>query len=39
MPASSSSPTAVLVDDSDPVLGELGQVPAAPPGLWSACRR
>jgi len=34
MPASSSSPTAVLVDDSDPELGELGQVPAAPPGLW-----
>jgi len=29
-----SSPTAVLVDDSDPVLGELAAVPAAPSGLW-----
>jgi len=34
MPTSSSSPTAVLVDDSDLELGEWGQVPAAPPGLW-----
>jgi len=39
MPASSSSPTAVLVDDSDPVLGELGQVPAAPPGLLQCLQK
>jgi len=39
MPASSSSPTAVLVDDSDPELGELGQVPAAPPGLWQCLQK
>jgi len=32
MPASSSSLTAVLVDDSDPELGELAAIPAAPPG-------
>ena len=39
MPALSSSPTAVLVDDSDPELGELGQVPAAPPGLLECLQK
>lgn len=29
----SSSPTLCLVDDSDPLLGELADVPAAPGGL------
>jgi hypothetical protein len=32
MPVSSSSLT-TIVDDSDPVLGELSEVPAAPAGL------
>jgi len=32
MPVSSSSPTTVVVDDSDPNLGELAEVPAARPG-------
>jgi len=39
MPALSSSPTAVLVDDSDPELGELAAVPAAPPGLWECLQK
>jgi len=39
MPALSSSPTAVLVDDSDPVLGELAAVPAAPPGLLQCLQK
>jgi len=39
MPALSSSPTAVLVDDSDPELGELRQVPAAPPGLLECLQK
>jgi len=39
MPASSSSPTTVLVDDSDPVLGELAAVPAAPPGLLQCLQK
>ncbi len=29
----------MLVDDSDPVLGELGQVPAAPPGLLQCLQK
>lgn len=33
MPAVSSSPTLCLVDDSDPLLGELADAPAAPGGL------
>lgn len=33
MPAVPSSPTLCLVDDSDPLLGELGDVPSAPAGL------
>ncbi len=33
MPAVSSSPTLCLVDDSDPLVGELADVPAAPGGL------
>ncbi len=33
MPVSSSSPTMVAVDDCDPELGELAEIPAAPPGL------
>ncbi len=39
MPASSSSPPAVLVDDSDLVLGELAAVPAAPPGLLQCLQK
>jgi len=39
MPASSSSPTTVLVNDSDPVLGELAAVPAAPPGLLQCLQK
>jgi len=39
MPASSSSLTAVLVDDSDPELGELAAIPAAPPGLWECLQK
>lgn len=30
MPAVSSSPTLCLVDDSDPLLGELADIPAPP---------
>ena len=37
--ASSSSPTAVLVDDSDPVVGELAAVPPAPPGLLQCLQK
>lgn len=33
MPAVPSSPTLSVVDDSDPLLGELADVPAAPDGL------
>ncbi len=33
MPAVSSSLTLSVVDDSDPLLGELADVPAAPDGL------
>ena len=33
MPAAPSSPTLSVVDDSDPLLGELADVPAAPNGL------
>ena len=39
MPAVSSSPTLSVVDDSDPLLGELAQVPAAPAGLLEAIRQ
>jgi len=39
MPALSSSPTAVLVDASDPVLGDLAAVPAAPPGLLQCLQK
>jgi predicted transposase YbfD/YdcC len=33
MPVLSSSPTLTVVDDSDPLLGELAEVPPAPDGL------
>ena len=33
MPAVSSSPILTVVDDSDPLLGELAEVPPAPDGL------
>ncbi len=33
MPVSSSS-LMTVIDDSDPVLGKLAEVPAAPAGLW-----
>jgi predicted transposase YbfD/YdcC len=33
MPAASSSPTLTVVDDSDPLIGELSDVPPAPDGL------
>lgn len=33
MPAISSSPTLIVVDDSDPLVGELSDVPPAPDGL------
>jgi predicted transposase YbfD/YdcC len=33
VPAAPSSPTLSVVDDSDPLLGELADVPAAPDGL------
>jgi hypothetical protein len=33
VPAVSPSPTLCLVDDSDPLLGELADVPPAPGGL------
>jgi len=39
VPAVSSSPTLSVVDDSDPLLGELGQVPAAPAGLLETLAR
>ena len=39
MPAVSSSPTLSVVDDSDPLLGELAQVPAAPAGLLETLAR
>jgi len=39
MPVSSSSPTMVVVDDSDPELGELAEVPAAPAGLWECLQQ
>lgn len=35
----SSSPTLSVVDDSDPLLGELAEVPAAPAGLLEAIRQ
>lgn len=39
MPAVSSSPTLTVVDDSDPLLGELDEVPAAPAGLLQTLAR
>ena len=33
VPAVSSSPILTVVDDSDPLLGELAEVPPAPDGL------
>jgi len=39
VPAAPSSPNAVVVDDSDPVLGELGEVPSAPTGLLATLDR
>ncbi len=33
MPAVPSSPTLCVVDDSDPLVGELADVPPAPAGL------
>ncbi len=33
VPAMPSSPTLTIVDDSDPLLGELADVPPAPDGL------
>jgi hypothetical protein len=39
VPAVSSSPTLSVVDDPDPLLGELGQVPAAPAGLLETLAR
>ena len=39
MPAVSSSPTLSIVDDSDPLLGELRDVPAAPEGLLQLIAR
>lgn len=38
MPVSSSS-LMTVVDDGDPVLGELAQVPAAPAGLWECLQK
>jgi predicted transposase YbfD/YdcC len=38
MPVSSSS-FMTVVDDSDPVLGELSEVPAAPEGLWACLQQ
>jgi hypothetical protein len=35
----SSSPILSVVDDSDPLLGELAEVPAAPAGLLEAMRQ
>ncbi len=39
MPAASSSPTLTVVDDSDPLLGELAEGPAAPAGLLETLAR
>ena len=39
MPAVSSSRTLAIVDDSDPLLGELADVPAAPAGLLETLER
>jgi hypothetical protein len=39
VPAVSPSPTLPVVDDSDPLLGELGQVPAAPAALLETLAR
>lgn len=39
MPAVSSSPTLTVVDDSDPLVGELAEVPAAPAGLLETLAR
>lgn len=39
MPTVSSSPTLSIVDDSDPLLGELRDVPAAPEGLLQLIAR
>ena len=39
MPAAPSSLTAVVVDDWDPDLGELSEVPSAPPGLLALLDR
>ena len=39
MPAVSSSPTLTVVDDSDPLVGELADVPAAPAGLLQTLQR
>jgi predicted transposase YbfD/YdcC len=39
VPAASSSPTLTVVDDSDPLLGELAVVPPAPEGLLELIAR
>jgi hypothetical protein len=39
VPAVSSSPTLAIVDDSDPLVGELADVPAAPAGLLQTLQR
>lgn len=39
MPAVSLSPTLTIVDDTDPVVGELAEVPAAPAGLLQTLAR
>lgn len=39
MPAVSSSPILSLIDESDPLLGELAEVPAAPDGLLELIAR
>jgi predicted transposase YbfD/YdcC len=39
VPALPSSPTLAVVDDSDPLLGELADVPAAPDGLLELIAR
>ncbi len=38
MPVSSSS-LMTVIDDSDPVLGKLAEVPAAPAGLWECVQQ
>lgn len=38
MPVSSSS-LMTVIDGSDPVLGELAEVPAAPAGLWECVQQ